>query len=98
MSEYTIVGLREVQQVLTSLLPHLRVKGEAAEAVLEIIGSHPAKMTPRDLLVLSEKVDATARFNYSKRRSNTMDKVREFLTSASLVPVETEDQQPAGLR
>jgi hypothetical protein len=90
MCEYTIVGLREVEEVLTSLTPHLRVKKQLAHAVLEIIERHPWRMTAEDLVALSEKVDATARFNYSKRRSNTCVQVSDFLRAAGLVPVETE--------
>ena len=90
MCEYTIVGLREVEEVLTSLAPYLRVKKQLANAVLEIIKLHPSRMTPDELLLLSEKVDATARFNYSKRRSNTYTRVNDFLRLAGLVPVETE--------
>jgi hypothetical protein len=90
MSEYTIVGLREVEEVLTSLAPHLRLKKALAHAVLEIIEQHPARMTASDLIALSEQVDATARFSYSKRRSNTGARVKDFLRLAGLVPVETE--------
>ena len=89
MCEYTIVGFKEVETVLTELIPHLRVKRELAQAVLEIIRAHPLRMTAEHLLLLSERVDATARFNYSKRRTNTVTTVRDFLRLSGLVPVET---------
>ena len=89
MCEYTIVGLKEVEEVLTSLIPYLRLKRELAQEVLEIIRAHPPRMTAQHLLLLSEKVDATARFNYSKRRSNTQAVVKDFLQLSRLVPVET---------
>ena len=89
MCEYTIVGLKEVDAVLTALIPHLRVKQELAQAVLEIIRACPPRMTAEHLLLLSEQVDATARFSYSKRRTNTAATVREFLRLSGLVPVET---------
>ena len=93
MSEYTIVGLREVEEILLSLGPYLRVKKELAKEVLEIIRSHPARMTAEHLLLLSEMVDQTARFNYSKRRSNTRAVVSSYLQLSSLVPVETSGRQ-----
>ena len=89
MCEYTIVGFKEVETVLTGLIPHLRVKRELAQAVLEIIRAHPPRMTAVHLLLLSERVDATARFNYSKRRTNTVATVRDYLRLSGLVPVET---------
>ena len=79
MAEYTIVGLREVEGVLKILLPHLRLKKRLAEEVLHLIGIHPAKMTPKELLRLSKLVDNTAKFNYSKKRTNTSETVRLFL-------------------
>ena len=93
MSEYTIVGIREVEFVLKLLIPFLRLKQELAHEVLRLIKAHPPqrKMTPRKLVELARLVDATARFNYSKKRSQTSDRVIEFLTENHLItPVETE--------
>ena len=95
MSEYTIVGFNEVGEVVTSLLPHIRVKRGLAEAVLDIVSDSSRPMTASTLLLLSEKVDATARFNYSKRRTNTVEQVRSFLLKTDLVPVETDGSAPS---
>jgi hypothetical protein len=95
MSEYTIVGLREVEQVLTLLFPFLRLKKALAKDVLKIIASHPPqrKITARQLIKLSELVDKTAAFNYSKKRTNTSVEVKAFLQASGVfVPVETEPQ------
>jgi len=93
MSEYAIVGLREVEAILKLLVPFLHLKKRLAHGVLAIIAQHPAqrKMTKAQLIKLSKLVDKTAAFNYSKRRTNTSVQVINFLSSHEIsVPVETE--------
>ena len=93
MTEYTIVGIREVEFVLKLLIPFLRLKQELAKAVLDLIKNYPPqrKMTPRKLLKLSRIVDETAKFNYSKKRSRTSAEVEQFLLKNHLItPVSTE--------
>jgi intein-encoded DNA endonuclease-like protein len=93
MTEYTIVGLREVEYVLTLLHPFLRLKKSLARDVLKIIKIHPEqrKMTKAQLIKLSALVDKTASFNYSKKRTITSAKVITFLERQKIsVPVETE--------
>ena|SRR3989338_149370 len=95
MSEYTIVGLREVAHVLALLYPFLRLKKALTSEVLDIIEAHPSqrKMTPSKLISLSKLVDKTATFNYSKKRTNTSAEVIAFLKQRDMnVPVETEVQ------
>lgn len=92
VTEYTIVGLREVSYVLTLLHPFLRLKKQLAAEVLTLIESHPPsrKMTAAKLIRLSKLVDKTARFNYSKRRTVTSQSVIDFLEIATqTIPVET---------
>ncbi len=78
MSEYTIVGFREVAYVLTLLYPFLRLKKALARDVLDLIKRHPEqrKMNVSKLISLSQLVDKTATFNYSKKRT---------ITSASVI-------------
>ena len=90
MTEYTIVGLREVESVLTILLPYLRLKKELAEEVIKLIKAIPKRMTPEELVRLSKIVDSTAKFNYSKKRTNTSKTIRSYLESTNQIPVETE--------
>ena len=90
MTEYTIVGLREVRIVLTTLLPYLRLKKELAEEVIKLIKVIPKRMTPEELVRLSKIVDSTAKFNYSKKRTNTSKTIRSYLESTNQIPVETE--------
>jgi hypothetical protein len=92
ISEYTIVGLREVQNVLALLYPFLRLKKYLARDVLDLIKQHPEqrKMTASQLVALSVLVDKTAQFNYSKKRTITSAVVIQFLSFNNHdVPVET---------
>ena len=92
MTEYTIVGLREVKYILTLLYPFLRLKKNLAKEVLVLIERHPSsrKMTASKLINLSKLVDKTARFNYSKKRTITSEVVISFLGHQSKdFPVET---------
>ena len=89
MTEYTIVGPREVKQILELLYPFLRLKKVLAKEIIKLINSYPTKMTINDLIRLIRIVDKTAKFNYSKKRTNTSETVIAFLKSRNLFPVET---------
>lgn len=91
MTEYTIVGLREVEYVLTLLYPYLRLKKALAKDVLAIIKQHPEqrRMSASKLVSLSKLVDKTATFNYSKKRTNTSVEVIAYFDSLKNIPVET---------
>lgn len=88
MSEYTIVGLSEVGEVLTLLYPHLRLKKDLAKVVLSIIAKHPAsrKMTAKKLLMLARIVDSSGAFNYTKKRTNSSKVVEAYLLARGLSP------------
>ena len=90
MSEYTIVGFKEVEKVLTLLHPYLRLKKVLAKRVIDLIQAHPKRMSPEELIRISVLVDETANFNYSKKRINTCETIKTFLKDANLFPVETE--------
>ena len=47
-------------------------------------------MTPEALIKLIKVVDKTARYNYSKKRTNTSKVVQLFLQKVNPIPVETE--------
>lgn len=83
MVEYTIVGFKEVQETLVLLYPYLRLKKVLAQKVLELIETHPKRMTPQELMRVGRLVDATAAFNYSKKRTNTSAVVQAFLKHKS---------------
>ena len=90
MTEYTIVGLKVVYEVLKTLYPYLRLKKQLAKLVMRLIGMIPKKMSPKLLLKLSLIVDQTAKFNYSKKRTNTSKTIVDFLERHNLFPVETD--------
>ena len=82
MSEYTIVGVEAVSIILKLFKPYLRLKKRQvllAEKVLKQMPGSGNKLTPRKLLKLSKLVDGFSKLNYSKRRTNTSQKVEEFL-------------------
>jgi len=88
MSEYTIVGVEAVNQILKLLKPYLKLKKkqvDLAEKVLKEMPGSGNKLTPKKLLRLSKLVDGFSRLNYSKRRINTSAKVEEFLKSHNLL-------------
>lgn len=95
MTEYTIVGLTEVEQILQLLQDKLRLKQRLARDVLALIKLHPPKMTAEKLLILAQAADKTAEFNYSKKRTITALVVQTYLNDNKLFPVETSVRQPA---
>lgn len=90
MSEYTIVGIDHAKKVLRVLLPYLRLKKKQAHIALKVINQMPGsgrKMTASKLLFLSKDVDQFLKLNYSKKRVNTSEKLKAFLTKKSyLIP------------
>ncbi len=94
MSEYTIVGISPVRAILKLLYPYLRLKKKHAELAVSVLDQMPKsgwQMKPELLLNLSYKVDKFAKLNYSKKRTNTSKKVKQFLKSRNLLdPVETD--------
>ena len=89
MAEYTIVGFKEVKEVLVLLIKYLRLKKVLAQKVVELIDSHPQRMNASELVRLSQLVDETAQFTYSKKRTNTSEVIVTFLKDKNLFPVET---------
>ena len=87
MSEYTIVGFRPVKKVLKLLQPYIKLKKEQVKISLKVINQTPGgkRYTPELLLKLAKEVDKFAYLNYSKRRTNTSEKVEEFLKSRRLL-------------
>ena len=83
MSEYTIVGMQAVKKVLGKLLPHLRLKKQLAKAMIKLINCWPVNGRPEVdyYLKLCRQVDATALYNYSKKRTITTATVERFLAN-----------------
>lgn len=78
MTEYTIVGLRSVQEILQMLEPYLRLKKPHAARAFEIFRILPKRFTPTSLLAVGTLVDSFKELNYSKRRTNTVRALEKF--------------------
>ena len=82
VSEYTIVGVNQVKEILLLLRPFLRLKLKQANLALNILDKMPKsreKMTLELLQDLAPKVDGFRLLNYSKKRTNTSERVKDFL-------------------
>ncbi len=81
MAEYTIVGIQPVVEVLKLLQPYVRLKRKHIDVALRIAKQLPRykRLDEKLLLKVSQLVDQYATLNYSKRRSNTSEKLRAFL-------------------
>lgn len=69
MSEYTIVGKQSVGEILRSLQPHLRLKRELSQLILQIIERRDGVSTAQEFLDLCRLVDKTRELTYSKNRT-----------------------------
>ncbi len=77
MAEYTIVGAKEVEEILKRLVPHLRLKRKLAQLVIKIskISKKPSR---EELLKYAELVDLSAKYNYSKKRTNRKETIEKY--------------------
>lgn len=83
MSEYTIVGMQSVKKVIEKLLPHLRLKKQLAKVMIKLINGWPRNGRPsiEHYLRLCRQVDASALYNYSKKRTITTAVVEKYLAN-----------------
>lgn len=80
MSEYSIVGINSVKNVLNLLFPYIKLKKPQAKLLLEIIQNMPKiKNDPYAFLKLCEKVDKFVNLNDSKKREINYKTVRSKL-------------------
>ncbi len=93
MSEYTIVGLRHVREVLEEVEPYLILKRKQAKLALRIISRlEGVNITSGFLLRIAKEVDKFAKLNYSKKRVNNTDILRKFFQQNAFVPVSTDSR------
>ncbi len=88
MSEYTIVGVKPVQQILQKIAPFLILKKEHCKVVLRVLKKMPQGsrgMEAKKLLQLSKEVDKFFFLNYSKKRTNTSQKLEAYLRSHKIL-------------
>lgn len=93
MSEYTIVGLQEVGAILKELLPYLRLKKALARIAMRI-EKMPKRPKVEELLKYAAMVDESAKFNYSKKRTNRTSTIQTFLKEH--LPVTTDSRLISG--
>lgn len=80
MSEYSIVGIHSVENILKLLFPYIQLRKPQAKLVLEIIQNMPkVKNDPQAFLKLCEKVDKFVNLNDSKKREINYEIVRSKL-------------------
>jgi hypothetical protein len=95
MSDYTIVGWKDVTWLLQLVRPFVVFKREQVERALQILKQLEARLTAREFLAASHQVDAFATLNYSKRKQIGAENVRALLEGKGvLVPVTTEAGMP----
>lgn len=79
MSVLTIVDTRQVEEILTKILPYLRIKRRTAELLLEIIRDKKNITNKCDFLKVCKKVDKVAEYTDSKKRKITSEVVENCL-------------------
>lgn len=85
MSEFTIVAINPVEQILKELYPYLKLKKALCRLTLKIISDLKNVQNEADFLKVCELVDETAKYNYSKIRKINSQYVKNYRN----LPVET---------
>lgn len=92
LSEYTIVGFKDVYKILRALEPYLLIKKKQAKLAIRIINrieSLPL-LTSGLMLRLSKEVDKFQTLNNSKKRFNNSETLRKFFHVNTFDPVSTD--------
>jgi len=86
MTEYTIVGLKPVIEVLKVLEPYSILKKEHIKTARMINRLLEGKFNLKKFIKASELVDKFQSLNYSKKRKNTSEKLKDYLKEHKLYP------------
>ncbi len=88
MSEYTIVGLKSVTEILQLLAPYVRLKKRHIELTQQIytLLPHYQRVDPELLVQAALLVDQFKEINYSKKRTNTSKEVVAALCNGGYIP------------
>ncbi len=86
MTEYTIVGLKAVRQVLELLKPYITLKKGQVDLAYKIEEILEGEFSLSKLIKAAEQVDKFAQLNYSKKRLNTSITLKEYLRQHKLYP------------
>ncbi len=83
--EYIIGDTESMLALLDSIEPYLRLKKEQAQLLRTIIMRKQNITSAQEFVALAELVDRFRELNYSKKRSNTADVVRQKLRDEGLL-------------
>ncbi len=86
MTEYTIVGLKPVIEILNLLKPYCMLKAEHIKVAKKINGLLEGGFNLKKFIKASELVDRFKILNYSKKRKNTSVKLKDYLKKHKLYP------------
>jgi intein-encoded DNA endonuclease-like protein len=81
MGEYVITGLDDVEQIITLLLPYLKIKKEVGDLVLKAISLKRIVKSKEDFLSLCTLTDKIAALTDGKSRTLNKEVVEKFLSS-----------------
>ena len=93
ISDYTIVGYSNVEEVLKLVEPYVVFKQKHVQEALKLLKLLKENPKPRaqQFLEMAIKVDSFATLNYSKKKTNDAVKLKNFLNNKGLLfPVTTE--------
>lgn len=83
LSEYTIVGFKDVKSTLQTIEPYLLVKKKQAKLAIRIITRFEERVGPLTkgfLLRIAKEVDKFKGLNNSKKRVNNLTQLRNFFS------------------
>lgn len=86
MTEYTIVGIKPVVEIVKVLKPYVRLKKKHIEQALKIDMILKDPLTVKKLIDAAYHVDVFKALNYSKKRKNTSKELIEYLRHHKLYP------------
>ena len=86
MTEYTIVGIKPVIKILKLLRPYILLKKEHVKLAFQIDKLLNGSFRLTRFIQAAELVDKFAVINYSKKRTNTSVKLKEYLRQHKLYP------------
>ena len=90
ISDYTIVEPKEVLKILRIFKPYVILKKKHVDIGIRILEKLPFADNPGRFIKLCRLVDTYKNINYSKKRTNTSEIVRNYLSARNFnVPVET---------
>ena len=85
IAEYIIGDSESILYFLSIVTPYLRLKRKQAEILKEIIALKKKVKSASDFLCMCEKIDEFAELNYSKKRIQNSEKVKEHLYNRGLL-------------